>query len=551
MFTLSLLLFFVLLPFLLSQPPRRGRSRDRDFLLPLRTRSRRECSLRFRTLTGECTSRSMPSFGEARLPQFSYLSTSSISPSGQSLKSAREISNIVFSQPSSIPNSRGVNQLFVFFGQFLDHNFAATPEEEGDHFDITVPADDPSLDEDVLSFSRSTRGEVEGGGERPINTLSSAVDLVAVYGPNELRNEELRERDSQGEWTGRLKTGEDDLMPRNDKGFANAPDETGMFFMAGDHRANEHPVLTAFHTIFLREHNRLVEKVKEEYNDLNGEKVYELARAMNVAQLQKVVFEEFYPAIVGERLPKYMGHKKKVDVTLSDIFAGAAFRIGHTMVGERIPKINADGVKGEEALEDTFFRTADKFNDALLDDVIRGVGATFAEEVDGMVVNTLRNGLFQFVPGVEGFDLVALNIQRGRDHALPSFQQIRSIFGLSDLNGFDDITGDPDMQMGLDVAYNGMVDDVEAFPGLLTEDHVDGASMGETMREVWRAEFQRLRDGDQFYYLNPGALPSKVVTGFPKFVKNLGDRKKPLLRKIIVRNTGIEKEELPKIIFFV
>ena len=62
---------------------------------------------------------------------------------------------------------------------------------------------------------------------------------------------------------------------------------------------------------------------------------------------------------------------------------------------------------------------------ALLDDLVRGMSQQEGEVWDGSFADDVRNHLFESRPGSGGMDLVALNIQRGRDHGLPgnfSFQ---------------------------------------------------------------------------------------------------------------------------------
>ena len=50
----------------------------------------------------------------------------------------------------------------------------------------------------------------------------------------------------------------------------------------------------------------------------------------------------------------------------------------------------------------------------------------------------LTNQLFEESPQ-RGFDVASLNIQRGRDHGLPSYNEWRDLCGLGKLSSFDDI----------------------------------------------------------------------------------------------------------------
>lgn len=541
--------FFLLALSVNAQPPT-AEGKDKDFLSPLTApvTSSNVCDrVTFRELDGQCTSQSDPSWGQARLGQFSYFQGRSSSvPTGGSLPSARELSNIIFDQKSDTKNSLGLNQLFVFFGQFLDHCFASTPTEASERFDIPVETSDPELSVRTLSFQRSVRGKVDrSGSERPINSAASAVDLTAVYGSNPVRNNELIEFNSNGSFSGRLKTSAGNLLPLNTGGYVNSPDTSARFFLAGDHRSNEHPVLTTMHTIFLREHNSLATDIRRMIPSLPSRLVYEYARLLNIAQFQKIVYEEFYPAIVGRELPLYSGFRPRVDPTISDVFIGAAFRIGHTMVSNEIPRRGASGPLSPARMPDIFFRPASTFSSSEVDNIIRGTANAVAQEVDEMVVDALRNGLFEAVPSEEGFDLIALNIQRGRDHALPKFNEIRELFGIPKARRFEEISSNPRVAEKLARAYRNNVDDVEAFPGLLAEDHAGGAGMGKTMLAVWDTEFRRLRDGDQFFFARTNVLPNIIRVNLASYVQRLETRGGITFRDIILRNSGVTNMQLP------
>ena len=45
-----------------------------------------------------------------------------------------------------------------------------------------------------------------------------------------------------------------------------------------------------------------------------------------------------------------------------------------------------------------------------------------------------------------------------------------------------------------------------AFVGMVSESHVRGTELGELQLAVWRPQFEALRDGDRFFYLDDPAL---------------------------------------------
>lgn len=507
--------------------------------LPSRPSFPSRCILNSRTLTGSCTSRLDSSWGESGRPQFSYFSSADSSkPSGDSLRSAREISNILSSQKTSVPNSLGINELFVFFGQFIDHNLVATPTTS-QSLPIDVPSNDPSLSQSKLDFHRSERAIDTDGTQRPVNSLSAILDLSAVYGVEVARNVALRVPGSC-----KLKVSNGNFMPFNEGRFFNAPSSSREFYLAGDHRANEHPMLTILHTVFLREHNSLCDALARDVRGLTPVQLYEAARKINIGQFQKIVYEEFYPTIIRRRLPKYSRYMPLVNPTVSDIFSTAAFRVGHTMVGNVVSRKGKGGVKLPDiGMSDMFFRKKNLIPGDM-ESFVRGAATTRAQQVDLLVVDSLRDFLFKKVGEEIGIDLVALNIQRGRDHALPTYNQIRERFKMPKRTTFAAISRDKTVQERLSAAYNGNVDLVEAWPGMMAEDHLRGSGVGETLERVWREEFIRLRDGDQFFYRS-GISFSIAVRRLP-YVRTLFDdrRSGSTFKELLLRNTDMTEGDL-------
>jgi hypothetical protein len=147
--------------------------------------------------------------------------------------------------------------------------------------------------------------------------------------------------------------------------------------------------------------------------------------------------------------------------------------------------------------------------------------------VDVHVVDDVRNFLFG-PPGAGGFDLPSLNIQRGRDHGLPPYNELRLELGLDPLD-FHQITSDPVLRHRLEVVY-GDASRIDAWVGGLAEDHVDGALVGELVRTILVDQFERLRAGDRFWY-------EHALSG-----RERRSLEKTTLADVIRRNTRIDEE---------
>lgn len=137
---------------------------------------------------------------------------------------------------------------------------------------------------------------------------------------------------------------------------------------------------------------------------------------------------------------------------------------------------------------------------------MKGFASDRQENVDLMLVNDVRNFLFG-PPGAGGFDLAALNIQRGRDHGLPGYNAMRVAYGLPAVTSYADITSNVDLQTRLEAAY-GDLNDIDAWVGALAEDHLPGAQVGELIAAGIIDQFTRTRDGDRFWLTNDPDLSS-------------------------------------------
>jgi len=516
----------------------------------------------------------------------------------------RYVSNRIFNDVGqNLFSENDVSQWGWAWGQFLDHDFGLRDETPAESLPIAFSTTDPleSFTHDLGSMSFFRTPAAPGTGvsspRQQINTISSFLDASNVYGSTASRLAWLRDGP-------RLLLTSDGYLPtvgaRGNPATAPPMDLMGQLMgnpsqavVAGDVRANENIALTAIHTLLAREHNRLVAALPA---SLSADAKFEIARRVVNAEEQYITYREFLPAL-GVRLDGYRGYEPGVNASLSNEFATVGYR-AHSMIhGEldvkaptgtysaaQLAAFTAQGIIVDLSggnVDLTIPLSVMFGNPSLLHAVGEGpvLAALAAEREyknDEQIDNTLRSVLFQVPkPGVTDptvcgspvvspdcftgvQDLGAIDIQRGRDHGMPSYNDLRRAYGLRPARSFADITGEDTDRMlqgrrgiaPLDdprildfialrdrngnpivlgskaaqeaavvgirrttlaarlKAIYGRVDKLDAFVGMLSEHHVRGTEFGELQLAIWKKQFSAARDGDRFFYLNDPALPA-------------------------------------------
>ena len=75
------------------------------------------------------------------------------------------------------------------------------------------------------------------------------------------------------------------------------------------------------HTLFVREHNRLADKISTYYQGRTDEEIYQLARKIVGAEMQAITYNEFLPALLGPMAPNvaaYNGYDASVDPSIAN-----------------------------------------------------------------------------------------------------------------------------------------------------------------------------------------------------------------------------------------
>jgi len=456
----------------------------------------------------------------------------------------RQISNMMFAQPDLISDEQSLSDFVWVFGQFIDHDVILVESDPREPLFITFPEDDPIFPPNARPISMFRSHVMEGTGtdiNNPrayANGITAFIDASTVYGSDEARASWLRTYEA-----GKLKTSAGNLLPWNTTtGEFNDPSDSGApfmelavrptpkrFFIAGDVRANENPLLAAFHTIFMREHNRLCDVFMAEDPTLSDEDLYQKARRWVSGIIQNIVYDEWLP-VMGVHLTEYRGYRDDVNPQISNEFSAAAFRMGHTLINSNILRLQPGGEElagGSMALRDAFFNPTAISLAGGIDPFLRGMASQVQQKLDCKVIDDVRNFLFG-TPEAGGMDLAAININRGRERGLPDYNTLRSELGLPALDAMEEVTDDQEAVDDLIEIY-GSVDNIDAWVGMLAEQYMPDAMFGSTIMRIMEEQFERLRDGDRFYFEGDREFSSEDIA----VIKGTS------FRDVIMRNTDI------------
>ncbi|WP_046868709.1 peroxidase family protein [Microvirga massiliensis] len=343
------------------------------------------------------------------------------------------------------------------------------------------------------------------------------------------------------------------------------------YHIAGDHRADENVALTAVHTVWHREHNFQADRIMALHPEWSDEQVFQAAKIITTAEYQRTVFVEFAGALSGG-IPGsshgFSGYNPDVNPGISDEFAGAMYRVGHSMISETIPFTDSAGNTQDVPLLSAFLNPA-MFDGN--DPSTHGVGGAAAiingethvahERIDEQVVEVIRSELL----GIP-LDLYAANIERARELGLATLNEFRSYVSdntsliaqdgqASDYTSrvpervpslapyaswaeFEaNLRGTPAEQAELLTLFKAVygeadihVNDVELFVGGLAEKPYGASQMGSTFTWIFQEQLDRLQDGDRFYYFNQ-------LKEAPLLIADIQSQH---FSDIVMRNTGLD-----------
>jgi hypothetical protein len=546
-----------------------------------------------RSVDGRANNMQHPTWGQAGAPYRRIVPANYADGRSRQVTPAkpdRYVSNRIFNDVGqNLFSENGLSQWGWLWGQFIDHDLGLRVEAPGESSPLPFNRADPlerfTNDLGSLGFARTPAAPGTGTTtpRQELNTITSYLDASMVYGSDANRGAWLRDGASLLLPIGFLPRadarGNAASAPAMDL-FGNQVDAPGRAVVAGDPRANENIGLTDAQTLFAREHNRIVRLLPA---SLSAELRFQIARRVVGAEIQYITYHEFLPAM-GVKLSAYTGYKPTVDPTEYNEFATVGFR-AHSMVHGEMEPSAPEGTWSDALLASFAARGIVVEHDAgtvtlvvplslafgdpdLLEQIGPGtLAAGLAGERqyknDEQIDDSLRSVLFEVPkptttdpsacvePAVTDAcfagvaDLGADDVARGRDHGMPSYDQMRAAYGLAHRTLFDASTpvidpnnpaimaftalrddegnpvplGSPDAQEDAVVgvratslasrlkAVYGRQSAVDAFTGMVSERHVAGSDLGPLQQAIWKRQFENSRDGDRFFYLNDPALP--------------------------------------------
>ncbi|XP_071091009.1 myeloperoxidase-like [Haliotis cracherodii] len=512
---------------------------------------------RYRKADGSCNNLRSPRWGKSFIPSRRFMPpeyNDGISEprangrDGNALPNPRLVSRTLHASDEDLPDSASHTHLVMQWGQFIDHDTTSTPIQRGNDesiitcciddippgtpqvlidlledrdvcFSIPIPEGDETFtDRTCLNFVRSIQvpnADCEFEPVEQLNQVTAFVDGSTVYGSTQEEQDALRLHKY-----GLLDFQDDqlELLPNSDVQNC-IPEELpeSFCFLAGDERVNEQTGLTSMHTIWMRQHNRIARGLSRLNPHWDDEWIFQETRKIVGAMIQKITYEEFLPVLLNKKTIKFFRlepsergyrtvYNENSDPSIRSAFSSAAYRLGHTLIRGTLSKLTSPyEIQGEKTLRSLFGNASliVETRGQTIPWLLGGMTRDHARTFDRFLTPDVTNNLFLDRNG-NSFDLASLNIQRGRDHGIPGYNAWRrwcklpaaENFGTG-FNGLVDHPSDAARLLGQLYSHP---DDIDLFPGAISERPLPGGVVGATIACIIGNQFQLLKEGDRFWY---------------------------------------------------
>ncbi|XP_037896424.1 peroxidase [Glossina fuscipes] len=500
------------------------------------------CSYYFRTYEGFCNNFLYPDYGMTKSrysrllpPNYSdgiHAPTRSVT--GSLLPNARRLSLSLYGESTMADSFRTL--MTMQWGQLVAHDLSQFTHQDAPAdccrnfnnkmcYPIRLHPLDPialNSDQTCFNFSRSLSDKDSRHSSNnsiyaeKITFTTAFLDLGSIYGNSLSENKQVRLYKD-----GLLKVGHRKrFLPiiKSNKNFM-CPAQNRYCYVMPDKRNQFIPTLIILHTLFVREHNRLANLLLRLNPHYSDERIFQEARKINIAQFQKITYYDWLPLMIGHKYGykngllhrvKYPGnyvndYNEYMNAAPYAEYAAAAFRYSHHQIPGWFTMIFSDPRRNQTMRLSDYFDREQNINlvesgnnfDSLLLGLITQLQKRSDDNIDRDIKHRFnRKGFEDF-----GSDLKALDIQRGRDFGVRSYNDFREYCGLARASTWSDFGKEISLKKIsiLRRLYNS-VDDVDLSVGGSLETHAAEAIFGPTFQCIVGKQFLKTRKADRFFF---------------------------------------------------
>lgn len=334
-----------------------------------------------------------------------------------------------------------------------------------------------------------------GVGEQA-NMVTSFLDHSTIYGSDAKTAAKVRSFNG-----GRLKTNLRNMLPEEDRNY-----------FSGDERVNQTPFIAILHSLFVRNHNQLADKLAIVNRHWDEETLFQEARKINIAVYQKVIYDEWLPVFLGNKSSlnfQNVSYNPQIDPSTTNEFAAGAFRFLHSFIGTHFQLVGEEGKLRSINASDSISNA--KMLDYFYDDVLRGL---LKQKINLVGYSPeILNKLFKGKRG-DGIDLLSFDILRSRDHGVPAYYKFRKMCNMrTNIKVFNDlaplVTNNGIIQLrqnyksvyDVDLIVAGALEVISAAKN--ASEH-DLGFFGPTFECIIAQQFHRFKAGDFYFHSHSG-----------------------------------------------
>jgi hypothetical protein len=428
----------------------------------------------------------------------------------------RRISRDLLTRDEFLPATT-LNLLAGAWIQFEVHDwFSHGKNETESPWTIPLEGDDP-WPEKPMQIPR-TRRDPSSNRNGPATFVTDDThwwDGSQIYGRDPAFASAIRSGEN-----GKLRVDEHGLPPREIDAHVDFTGVAGNFWVG----------LALLHSLFMREHNAVCDKLHSSHPELSDDELYDKARLVVAALMAKIHTVDWTPAIIahpttvfalrtnwwgleGERLDKLLGRRTKSEVfrgipgsptnhhgvpySLTEEFV-AVYRM-HPLIPDEFSfrALADDSVLQERTLPDLgAVHVRERLDELSMADLLYSFGTSHP----GAIALHNYPRFLQHFDRPDGtlVDLASIDILRTRERGVPRYNEFRRLLHLKPFDTFEEMTDTPEHAEQLRAIY-GDVERVDTMIGMYAERKPRGFGFSDTAFRIFILMASRRLESDRFF----------------------------------------------------